>query len=111
MRGLMFATLLCCSVAVSADTGRPMPGSYRGASVEDFKVIDAANFAVDKMCKGKLVNIVSAHQQVVAGMNYDLVLQLKTPKGKIRTVEVTVFVPLPATGKPMVLKSVEELDD
>lgn len=96
-----------CSVA--ANSAKSMPGSYVGASVESQTVIDAAEFAVEKINNGKLVTIVSAHTQVVAGTNYELVLQLKNRTGKIRTYEVVVFVPLRINGTEMQLKSVVEL--
>jgi hypothetical protein len=108
--GLVFAGILCCSPCF-ADTGKSMPGSFQGASVKDYDVEDAACFATEKINQGKLVTIVSAHKQVVAGMNYDLVLQIKPRRGKVHTFEVRVFKPLPVTGEGMKLISVERLED
>jgi hypothetical protein len=109
IQGLILLTILGFTNVVIAEP--KMPGSYSGVSITDDRVIDAANFAVEKINNGKLVQIISAHQQVVAGMNYDLILQIKTKGGKLRTYEVRVFMPLPVTEKPMQLKSVVELDD
>jgi len=54
----------------------PMVGGYGSAQVDAPEVVAAAKFAVRGHHKYRLKAIVSAKQQVVAGMNYDLCLAL-----------------------------------
>ncbi|HVZ39780.1 MAG TPA: cystatin family protein [Candidatus Kapabacteria bacterium] len=68
-------------------------GAYSDVSVKDAEVRKAAQFAVterNKAEKTKLVSIVSARQQVVSGMNYDLVLKLRSGK-TVRKAKVIVW--------------------
>ena len=72
-------------------------GGYSEASVTNTEVVAAAQFAVnalaampERMPDITLVEILSAGQQVVAGMNYRLRLKLKVD-GKERDVEVVVW--------------------
>lgn len=80
----------------------PIPGGFGKASVKDGEVVKAARFAVkeqsklDKNGPFKLEKIVSAKQQVVAGMNYDLELKVQA-KGKTHDVSVRVWKKLDGT--------------
>lgn len=80
----------------------PLPGGFGKASVKDEEVVKAAKFAVNEQSKldkngpFKLEKIVSAKQQVVAGMNYDLELKVQS-KGKTRDVLVRVWKKLDGT--------------
>jgi hypothetical protein len=63
-----------------ADTPAAPPGSYRAADVNDPSVRQAAAAAVREAGKGRataLRRIVSAEQQVVAGINYRLCLEVE----------------------------------
>jgi hypothetical protein len=79
-----------------AQTNEPMAGGYQKANVSDAKIISAANFAVKTQAKKqkskiKLLAVSRAEQQVVAGMNYNLCLQVTIrEKGKKTAVPQTV---------------------
>ncbi|MBS1913877.1 MAG: hypothetical protein JST22_17950 [Bacteroidetes bacterium] len=68
-------------------------GAYSDVSIKDAEVRKAAQFAVaerNKAEKIKLVGIVSARQQVVEGVNYELLLKLKSGK-TVRRAKVVVW--------------------
>lgn len=109
IHGMLLTGILFGSSILTGTSNAAMPGSYVGADLTDQRVVDAANFAVEKIKDGSLDTIVSAEQQVVAGMNYDLVLQLNAPGGTKKIYEVVVFVPL--SDEPMQLKSVTKLEN
>ncbi len=54
----------------------PIAGGYGNARIDAPEVVAAAKFAVRAHSKYRLKAIISARQQVVAGMNYDLCLAL-----------------------------------
>ena len=99
--GLMAGALLVCGAAcASAADHRPMPGGFSLAATTNEEVVAAANFAIkaqgDELKKSapaptlSLVSIERAEQQVVAGMNYKLTLNVKHD-GKARQAEATVW--------------------
>lgn len=64
-----------------AEPALPIVGGYQTADVGDKDIKAAAEFAVSAAPKPfELKEIVSARQQVVAGMNYSLCLRVKAPK-------------------------------
>jgi len=81
---------------------QPMPGSYDTVPVTNQEVVAAAVFAVKaqgeamqqakdgKPSKLELVTILGAEQQVVAGMNYQLKLQVKQD-GKEKMADAIVW--------------------
>lgn len=76
-----------------------MTGAYAIAELTDADVQTCANYAVDsRQPKGsvKLVKILSAEQQVVAGMNYKLKLAIME-NGTAKTVSVVVWSKLDGT--------------
>ena len=103
MRTLRFCLLcllfpLVLGRAVLAADSAPIAGGYRPAKVTEEGVVAAARFAVEKHAKSeptKLLKIVAAKQQVVAGMNYQLTLQV-WQGGSTHTAVATVYVDLKA---------------
>ena len=78
-----------------------VPGGYAAAPVADPEVVAAAMFAVTAHAeKSKktitLTKVVSAQQQVVAGMNYKLVLAVDVD-GQPKEVEAAVYKDLKRT--------------
>lgn len=80
-------SLLSMSAAVAwaqaPPTERPVVGGYAKIGVLDKDVVEAATFAVKDQAKKEgaqieLVKIVQAKRQVVAGMNYQLLLEVKS---------------------------------
>lgn len=80
-------SLLSLSAAVAwaqaPPTERPVVGGYGKIGVLDKEVVEAATFAVKVQAKKEgaqieLVKIVQAKRQVVAGMNYQLLLEVKS---------------------------------
>jgi cystatin-C len=74
---------------------KALPGGYSSVSTTDEEVVAAARFAVDEQTKREagnlqLVAIRSSEQQVVAGINYRLVLVVKRGT-KEQTAEATVY--------------------
>jgi len=99
----------------------PVPGGWSKAAVDDKGVVDAAAFAIQARQKAmkaagerevvELVRIARARQQVVAGMNYHLTLQVK--RGDVvEAIEVVVWVqPWLAEDERSKLTSWKVLDD
>jgi len=76
-----------------------MTGAYANTEITADDVLACANYAVDnREPKGtvKLVRIISAEKQVVAGMNYKLKLAI-TENGTAKTVSVVVWSKLDGT--------------
>lgn len=84
-------------------TDQPLMGGYNKANPKDPEVINVAQFAAQQMNAGTLHRVLEAEKQVVAGLNYKLLLAIKTSKGKLKNYSVVVFVPLPATKEAMQL--------
>ncbi|MBM3300814.1 MAG: hypothetical protein FJY85_12775, partial [Deltaproteobacteria bacterium] len=97
------ASLIPIGFALLLGTACPSPaaetlcGGYSEASVTNTEVVAAAQFAVKALAAMPeqkpditLVEILSASQQVVAGMNYRLRLKLKVD-GKEKEAEVVVW--------------------
>jgi len=80
-----------------------LAGGHSAVAVDDDKVVEAGNFAVKAINKGELVKIAAATKQVVAGMNFTLVLHIKHSDESVHVYEATVFEPLPHTSQPMML--------
>lgn len=81
---LIFPALLMASAACAqtpAQEPPPVVGGYQTAPVDDPDIKAAADFAVSAAPKPyTLTEIVTARQQVVAGINYSLCLRVKTKK-------------------------------
>ena len=90
--GLLFAML----GTIVTSPAQPIAGGYAKASVTEKEVQDAAAYAIEAQAKTmhgqkdgrstklELVKILAAEEQVVAGMNYRLKLQVKVNgKGKL----------------------------
>ncbi len=92
----IFAALLLCTVTISMAQDDIIVGGFGKASTSDEQIIKAANFAVlsqnqkDKNSVFKLVSILKADQQVVAGMNYRMCLSLSSA-GKAQQASATVY--------------------
>ena len=86
-----------------ASTEPIKPRAFAAIKTDRKDVRDVAEFAVSKINNGTMVKIISAKSQVVAGINYVLVLELETANGKHVQYGARVFVPLPVTKQPMQL--------
>ncbi len=108
---ICFSIILCiCSaLAIALPAGQRIAGAYVEADITDPAVIQAANFVVVQINKGSLINIISAKSQVVAGMNYDLQLEIACKDNTHHTFRAVVFVPLPVSGLSMQLGKVQDL--
>jgi Ran-binding protein 1 len=80
-----------------------LPGGFAAAKLDSPEVAAAAAFAVAEINQGKLIRIVQAAQQVVAGMNFSLDLHIAHNDGKTHWHTARVFKPLPHTGAPLKL--------
>ena len=78
---LILPALLIATAANSQTPAReplPIVGGFQKASIEDAEIRAAADFAVSAAPKKvRLDKIVSARQQIVAGVNYSLCLSVK----------------------------------
>lgn len=88
------ATLLFLLAAASASFGQdpPIAGGYGDADVADAGVIAAAKFAVTKRSRTQhstitLASIKNAKIQVVAGLNYDLCMEVNIKKPGKKTIK------------------------
>lgn len=113
IKNILLAICLLGAFHVSVVTAaeQTMAGAYSKVATDRKDVKVAADFAVKQLNKGKLVKIISAKSQVVAGTNYALVLELDNASGKHQKYGVVVFAPLPATKAPMQLTSSHNLDN
>ena len=96
---LLLASGVCVGSALAVP---PMPGGHQEANVTNQWVVAAANFAVQAQQQAirkdpstpavmlALVTIVQAEEQVVAGMNYYLTLEVKS-NDTTRTAEAVVY--------------------
>lgn len=104
-RILLLVVLVFSFTTLSADTlssqNRTMAGAYSPIGTADPGVIAAANFAVEQLNAGTLANIVSAESQVVAGINYSLLLQITAADGTMHDYKVVVFAPLQNPDMPV----------
>lgn len=90
-----------CATQAPAQTEGQITGGYQKVEVTAPQIVSAANFAVKSRAKKqkakiKLVAIKKAEQQVVAGMNYNMCLQVETrerggKKAVPQTVQAVVF--------------------
>lgn len=74
-------------------------GGYGDISIKSREARSAASVAVTQHNRGirdkvTLVKILKAEQQVVAGMNYRVCLQIKTRRGVNRTITAVVYQPI-----------------
>jgi hypothetical protein len=101
MRGglayLLATAMLCLLHPTIVMTQQPVPGGFSSADVSDKEVVAAAEAAMrseGKAAAGSkpatLLEILRAEQQVVAGMNYKLVLRLGVDDSE-RDAEVVVY--------------------
>lgn len=96
---LLIFTFLCVifgGVSTAFGQAEQIAGGYINADVNDEAVVAAAKFALRKQSKRQkatlnLVEIKNARMQVVAGMNYEICLQI-TRKTKLRQKPVEQFV-------------------
>ena len=96
MGSIVFIALCACERLAE----KPIPGGYYAVSVTNAEVVAAADFAIkaeETTMQGNnpsatltLVKILSAQQQVVAGMNYRLHLQVKV-NGTEKKAEAVVW--------------------
>ncbi len=86
-----------------------MSGGYSSISVTDPQVKNVANFATRIIDNGSLKRIVSAESQVVAGINYKLMLEIIDLNGFQHNYNVTVFVPLPSSNESMQVTNASEV--
>lgn len=91
---LSFFAMLAIGVIANTSSAQ-IAGGYGDADVADKTVKTAANVAVKRLAKidghpVTLISIVKAEQQVVAGMNYRLVMKVRELK-RTRTYTVVVF--------------------
>ncbi|MFO0927787.1 MAG: cystatin domain-containing protein [Gemmataceae bacterium] len=94
----LLLTLPLLVLAVAPSVGQP-PGAYRPISPNSKEVMKVAKFAVaerSKTEKMSLVKIVSAQSQVVAGLNYKIVLLVRVDD-KVRKAEAEVWAKLDQT--------------
>ena len=83
-----------CRCAVDEEP-RSLPGGFTDASLEDEEVLEAAGFAAERIAEAGpysdvfIREILRAEQQVVAGMNYRLLLSVEAG-GEARTAEALV---------------------
>lgn len=115
-RILILVILVFSFTTISADPlssqNRTMAGAYNPIGTSDPGVVAAANFAVEQLKAGTLTNIVSAESQVVAGVNYSLVMQITAADGTVHDYKVVVFAPLQnpdMTVQPMQLISSDDV--
>jgi len=81
--GLAPILLLASAACAQQPAQEPLPivGGYQKASIDDADIKAAADFAISAAPKKvKLDKIVSARQQIVAGVNYSLCLSVKPDK-------------------------------
>jgi hypothetical protein len=98
----ILGSILVAGCAAAGQSQPPLLGGYAAASVTDKQVIAAADFAVKaeaKAMQGRkdalpatptLVKVLSAQQQVVAGMNYRLRLKVRL-NGKDKEADAVVW--------------------
>lgn len=84
--GVLLCALLCCACLASA----ALPGGYSDASPVEKDIKSVAKFAVSAQRGAILERIVSAETQVVAGLNYRLKIEVKTPGG-LRMAKAVVY--------------------
>ena len=93
-RGMVAGVLAIGCLAAVAQ----VPGGWSKAAVDDPEVVAAAAFAIEARGAGKaddagplaLVKILAAEQQVVAGMNYRITMEV-TIGDDVRKAEATVW--------------------
>ncbi len=102
-------TLLGTASAAEPNSAPTLAGGYQTISTIDQGVQDAAQFAVAQINQGSLSAVLSAQSQVVAGINYKLLLEIESADGTNHTFDVIVFVPLPSDNQPMQLTSYQDL--
>ena len=77
----LFALATPAFAQLPAEPALPIVGGYQTADVGDKDIKAAVDFAISAAPKRYMLKeIVSARQQVVAGMNYSLCLRVKSPK-------------------------------
>ncbi|ONK59770.1 uncharacterized protein A4U43_C08F10460 [Asparagus officinalis] len=95
----LFLLPLLLAVSASAASVRYLAGGWTPIkNLNDKHVIDIANFAVSEynnnansLAKLALSKVLKGETQVVAGINYKLVIETKSDKGVVRNYEVIVW--------------------
>ena len=94
---LLVASGLLVGAVCPSQAAEQIVGGYSNASITNAEVVAAAQFAVKAQAATSeqkivitLVELLSARQQVVAGMNYRLRLKVKVD-GKVKEVEAVVW--------------------
>jgi len=90
---IVFAALgliLSCAATSYAQTDETITGGYQKVEVSAAQIVSAANFAVKARAKKQkakinLKAISKAEQQVVAGMNFNMCLQVETRDKRKKT--------------------------
>ena len=90
---IVFAALgliLSCTAVSFGQDKEPITGGYQNVEVSAAQIVSAANFAVKAQAKKqrakiKLIEIKKAEQQVVAGMNFNMCLQVETRDKRKKT--------------------------
>lgn len=83
----LFAVIFGISESVIAqNTDVPMVGGFKTVSVKDQGVVNATNFAMNKIAEDEemdltLLSILKAEQQVVQGMNYKVLFKTSYADG------------------------------
>ncbi|MDV6332800.1 cystatin domain-containing protein [Asticcacaulis sp. 201] len=78
---LFLASATAGAAQTPAQPAPPIVGGFQAVDVKDADVQAAADFAIHNAPKPvSLKRILSARQQVVAGMNYSLCLRVKSPR-------------------------------
>jgi hypothetical protein len=104
MRAAPMIPILAAALATScvlAGQGVPAAGGFRKVAVTDERVVAAAKFAVEdrgRKEKVTLVKVLEAEAQVVAGMNYRLLLEVRVDGGT-RQAEAVVWAKLDGTHR------------
>src|SRR3954464_6581708 len=94
---LLAIATLCVLDGTTAMAQHPIPGGFSAAEVSDREVVAAAEAAIGAEGKAAvgskpatLLKILRAEQQVVAGINYKLVLRLRVSASE-RDAEVIIY--------------------
>ena len=94
---LAFAVLAIFTCIIPRDAGAQIPGGFSPADAKDAEALAAAKFAVNAHDpKLKFQRIGKVQRQVVAGLNYEITIEV-TDNGKERTADAVVWRKLDGT--------------
>lgn len=106
---ILITLVLLGTCAIGVADQPQLLGGYSPISMTDPEVMSAADFAVSQINQGPLVRIMSAESQVVAGINYKLVLEIVGNDNLPHAFSVVVFVPLSTSQDSTQLTNVQDL--